>query len=107
MRPNIWLPLIVSCWGTVTTLTGLVQSFGGLVGVRAVLGLCEGGLLPGMVLYLSTLYPRHELQVRIALFYAGAALSGAFGEYWPLNFNPGRFLHFGGGGRGKKEEEKK
>jgi len=43
------------------------------------LGLCEGGLLPGMVLYLSTVYQREELQLRISLFYASASLSGAFG----------------------------
>lgn len=30
-------------------------------------------------LYLSTLYPRYMVQVRIAYFYAGASLSGAFG----------------------------
>ena len=49
MRPNLWLPLLVIAWGVVTTLTGLVQSFAGLVVVRMALGLCEGGLLPGMV----------------------------------------------------------
>jgi hypothetical protein len=49
MKPNIWLPLLVVFWGIVTTMTGLVQSFGGLVAVRMVLGLCEGGLLPGLV----------------------------------------------------------
>jgi len=43
------------------------------------LGLCEGGLLPGMVLYLSSIYRREELQLRISLFYASASLSGAFG----------------------------
>lgn len=30
-------------------MTGLIKSFGGLVSVRMVLGLCEGGLLPGIV----------------------------------------------------------
>jgi len=79
MKPNVWLPLLVIVWGIVTTMTGLVQSFGSLVVVRMVLGLCEGGLLPGMVLYLSTLYQREELQLRISLFYASASLSGAFG----------------------------
>lgn len=38
-----------SLWGTVTTLTGLVHNFGGVLGIRLVLGACEGGLLPGMV----------------------------------------------------------
>jgi hypothetical protein len=49
MKANRWIPLLVFCWGIVTTLTGLVQNFGGLVAVRFILGMCEGGLLPGIV----------------------------------------------------------
>lgn len=47
--------------------------------MRLFLGLTEGGLLPGIVLYLSTMYKRDELQIRIGIFYASASLSGAFG----------------------------
>ncbi|KAF7793684.1 hypothetical protein EIP86_004799 [Pleurotus ostreatoroseus] len=64
MKASRWLPLLVAVWGTVTTLTGLVQSFSGLIAIRFFLGFCEGGLLPGMILYLSTLYKPHELQQR-------------------------------------------
>ena len=49
MKPSRWLPFIVCAWGVVTTLTGLVQNFGGLVVIRLALGFCEGGLLPGIV----------------------------------------------------------
>jgi len=79
MGANRWLPIIVCAWGIVTTLTGLVQNFGGLLAVRLILGACEGGLLPGIILYLSTIYKRHELQLRVGIFYASASLSGAFG----------------------------
>ncbi|KAA1466484.1 MFS transporter [Dentipellis sp. KUC8613] len=79
MRPNRWLPLLVFLWGVVTTLSGLVQSFGGLLAVRIFLGFCEGGILPGMMVYLSTIYKRHELQMRVGIFYASASLAGAFG----------------------------
>lgn len=79
MKANRWIPIIVGAWGLVTTLSGLVQSFGGLVAIRFMLGLCEGGLLPGIILYLSTIYKRHELQFRVGVFYASASLSGAFG----------------------------
>ncbi|PFH50852.1 hypothetical protein AMATHDRAFT_192456 [Amanita thiersii Skay4041] len=74
-----WIALLVLVWGIVTTLTGLVQNYAGLLAVRLCLGLCEGGLLPGMVLYLSSMYKRHELQIRIGVFYAAVSLSGAFG----------------------------
>ena len=43
------------------------------------LGIAEGGLLPGMVLYLSGMYTRGEMALRIGLFYTAASLSGAFG----------------------------
>ncbi|KEF56747.1 uncharacterized protein A1O9_06937 [Exophiala aquamarina CBS 119918] len=42
------------------------------------LGLAEGGMLPGINLYLSMFYRRDELQLRIAMFYSAASLSGAF-----------------------------
>ncbi|KXN90243.1 hypothetical protein AN958_04034 [Leucoagaricus sp. SymC.cos] len=79
IKPNRWLPILVSLWGMVTTLTCLVNSYGGLLAIRICLGFCEGGLLPGMILYLSTIYKRHELQLRVGIFYASASLSGAFG----------------------------
>jgi len=56
-----------------------VHNYSGLLAIRIFLGFCEGGLLPGMVLYLSTIYTRHELQLRVGIFYASASLSGAFG----------------------------
>ncbi|EKM59177.1 uncharacterized protein PHACADRAFT_205354 [Phanerochaete carnosa HHB-10118-sp] len=79
IKPSRWLPFIVAIWGVVTTMTGVIQNFSGLVAIRFFLGMCEGGLLPGIVLYLSTLYRPHELQQRVGIFYASASLSGAFG----------------------------
>ncbi|KAJ9480086.1 putative High-affinity nicotinic acid transporter (putative) [Pseudozyma hubeiensis] len=76
---KFWLPFIVFCWGVVTVFFGIVKNFAGLIVIRLLLGLFEGGLLPGMPLYLSQLYPRYMVQVRLAYFYAGASLSGAFG----------------------------
>ena len=50
------------------------------------LGLCEGGLLPGIVIYMAHMYKRHELSQRIAYFYASASLSGAFGGLLAAGF---------------------
>jgi MFS family permease len=79
VKPNRWIPFLVGTWGAVTTFTAFVHNYGGLIAIRLVLGLCEGGLLPGIILYLSTIYKPHELQLRVGIFYASASLSGAFG----------------------------
>jgi MFS family permease len=79
VSPRIWLPTLTVAWGIVAMCLGFVQNFASFVAVRAILGITEGGLLPGMVLYLSGLYTRAELALRIGIFYTAASLSGAFG----------------------------
>ncbi|KAF7985053.1 hypothetical protein HWV62_8899 [Athelia sp. TMB] len=76
--PRILLPALLTMWGITATLQGLVTSFGGLVTVRFFLGLMEGPMFPGIVLYLSSFYTREELSLRVALFFSAASLSGAF-----------------------------
>ena len=76
--PRILLPGLCCTWGVVTTLQSLINNYEGLLACRFFLGLFEGGLLPGIVLYLSGFYRPAELQVRIALFFATSSLSGAF-----------------------------
>lgn len=58
---------------------GFVRNYGGFVAVRALLGAAEGGLFPGIILYMSGMYTRGELALRIGIFYTAASLSGAFG----------------------------
>ncbi|KAL8868989.1 MAG: hypothetical protein Q9174_004608 [Haloplaca sp. 1 TL-2023] len=74
-----YLPGLLIAWGIVGMCTGFVKDYGGLLACRFFLGLCEGGLLGGMILYLSMFYRRHELLFRIGMFYCAAPLSGAFG----------------------------
>ena len=83
--PRIMLPAILTTWGVIATLQGklyfgtrisvlqppsktckkgLVTSFAGLATVRAFLGLVEGPMYPGIVLYLSSFYTREELSLR-------------------------------------------
>ncbi|OJJ45515.1 hypothetical protein ASPZODRAFT_134195 [Penicilliopsis zonata CBS 506.65] len=77
--PRLWLSFLTCIWGIITMCLGFVKNYGGFVAVRAILGVAEGGLLPGMVLYLSSFYRRSDLALRIGLFYTAASLSGAFG----------------------------
>ena len=75
---NVLLPTMVTLWGLITALQGLVTSFGGLLAARFFLGLAEGGLLPGVMLVMSQFYRRDQIQLRLALFFTSASLTGAF-----------------------------
>ncbi|KAM0751485.1 retrograde regulation protein 2 [Meredithblackwellia eburnea MCA 4105] len=77
--PKVWLPFLTLTWGIAAAMLGVVKNYHGLLAVRSILGVLEGGLLPGMVLYLSMLYKRDEMALRMGLIYSSASLSGAFG----------------------------
>ncbi|PPQ82706.1 hypothetical protein CVT25_009403 [Psilocybe cyanescens] len=76
--PNVLIPTLLTVWGVVVIVQGFVTSFHGLAAIRFFLGLLEGPILPGIVLYLSGFYTRRELSLRVALFFSAASLSGAF-----------------------------
>ena len=87
--PSVLMPTLLTIWGIMVTLQGqqlggffildlsltihtifftpgLVTSYAGLATVRAFLGLVEGPMFPGIVLYLSGFYTRKELSLRYA-----------------------------------------
>ncbi|KAK0457493.1 major facilitator superfamily domain-containing protein [Desarmillaria tabescens] len=76
--PNYLLPTLLTIWGVVTTLQGVVTSYSGLLACRFFIGLFEGGVFPGLVLYLTHFYPRAKMTTRVSAFFASASLSGAF-----------------------------
>ncbi|KAJ2967314.1 hypothetical protein NQ176_g9721 [Zarea fungicola] len=78
-RPSIWIPSIMVTWGFMTVMLGVVKSFGGLLAVRSLLGLAEGGLFPGITYYITMWYRRHECGLRMAVFFSAATAAGAFG----------------------------
>jgi MFS family permease len=78
LRPSIWLSILCFAWGLVMTLMGLVDSYGGLLAARFMLGVAEAGFFPAATYLLTIWYRRYEVQRRMAVFYAAASLSGAF-----------------------------
>jgi MFS family permease len=56
LRPSRWIAFITLAWGIVATLTGVVQSYGGLIVCRLLMGALEAGLFPGMTIYLTKFY---------------------------------------------------
>ncbi|KAL6231499.1 hypothetical protein BDW75DRAFT_247851 [Aspergillus navahoensis] len=77
-RPSVYLGILITCWGIIMTLTGLVQNFAGLLVVRVLLGVFEAGFFPGAVYLCTFWYMPKELSTRLAIFYCASALSGAF-----------------------------
>ncbi|KAJ3528417.1 hypothetical protein NM208_g10204 [Fusarium decemcellulare] len=76
---RFYIPTLVFLFGLVSMCTAFVKGYRGLLACRFLLGLAEGGVLPGIAYYLSTFYRRKELMFRISLFIMGASMAGAFG----------------------------
>jgi MFS family permease len=58
-QAGYYLPFLPICWGLVLTFLGFTKPYGGLIAARLFLGLCDGGLLGGMIVYLAVFYRRH------------------------------------------------
>ncbi|KAF4121438.1 nicotinic acid transporter [Geosmithia morbida] len=79
LTPSRWLCFITTAWGIVATLTGIVQNFAGLVACRVILGALEGGLFPGLAIYLTMFYTKRELALRLGYLFASSAVAGSVG----------------------------
>jgi MFS family permease len=76
---RVWLPFLTASFGVVCVGTAFVRTFQELIVVRLLLGLTEGGMMPGTSFYLSCFYKRDELLFRIGIFASSASMAGAFG----------------------------
>jgi len=61
-------------------MTGVTQSYGGILAVRFCIGIPESAFYPGAVYLLSRWYTRKELAFRSAILYSGLMISNAFGS---------------------------
>ncbi|BCS18744.1 uncharacterized protein APUU_11572A [Aspergillus puulaauensis] len=77
-RPSLYISIIMLLWGLVSTLSGVVTNFSGMVAIRFFLGFVEAAFLPGALMILSKWYTRKELTVRNAILFCGNLISNAF-----------------------------
>ena len=77
--PSRWISRIMVSWGIVTICTAAVTTYGGLLAARIILGLCEAGFFPGVMMYLCFWYKPEERATRMAIFASSIAVAGAFG----------------------------
>ncbi|KAH7035770.1 major facilitator superfamily domain-containing protein [Microdochium trichocladiopsis] len=77
-RPSLYIAAAMLFWGLISTLSGVVHNFAGMVTVRFFLGFVEAGFLPGALLIQSKWYTRRELTLRNAILFCGNIISNAF-----------------------------
>jgi ACS family 4-hydroxyphenylacetate permease-like MFS transporter len=76
---RIWLPRILITWGLASAATMFATGAASLYSIRAVVGLAEGGFLPGVLLYLTLWFPQAHRAKANALFMIAQPLTIAFG----------------------------
>lgn len=77
--PRLWLGCSAIGWGLCSTLMSTATNQAGLMVARVGLGVFEAGFGPGIPLYFSLFYTKHELGLRLAYWFGFAAVAGAFG----------------------------
>ncbi|KAG9246157.1 major facilitator superfamily domain-containing protein [Calycina marina] len=68
LSPRVWL-----------MCQGFVNSYGGLLTTRFLLGVFESGMFPGCFYLIGMWYKRSEAQRRYSFFFSSTTLAGAFG----------------------------
>lgn len=77
--PRRWIAALAFSWGLIATLSGLVDSYASLLACRLLLGVVEAGLFPGLNVYLTFFYTKHELARRVGYLFVSAAVAGGLG----------------------------
>ncbi|KAI5299362.1 pre-mRNA-splicing factor rse1 [Ascosphaera pollenicola] len=72
---HIYIAVCVFFWGLSASLQSVVTNLGGLITLRACLGIAEAAFGPGLPFYLSFFYKRDELALRTGLFISAAPLA--------------------------------
>ncbi|CCG84471.1 protein of unknown function [Taphrina deformans PYCC 5710] len=79
VRPNLYLPICMVIWGTISACTAVAKNYTNLLLIRFFLGFAEAPFFSGALLILSAWYTRREMAPRIAIMYSGNTLANAFG----------------------------
>jgi MFS family permease len=77
---RLWIGRIMLTWGAVTTLTAFAGSGSVLLWCRVLLGICEAGFLPGMLLYLTFWFTKEYRSRMLGWFFLGVPLATVVGS---------------------------
>jgi MFS family permease len=73
------MSIICFAWGMVATAFAGIRNQATFLALRFLLGIFEAGAFPGMVFYVSTLYPRNRTQVPMTAIVMGILVSQCAG----------------------------
>lgn len=76
---TVTVPALVFCFGLISFCTAFVKSYPAMMVLRALLGIFEGGAMPGTAFFLSCFYKKTELFFRMSIFIASSSLANSFG----------------------------
>lgn len=72
------LPTLMMAWGTVSWAQAWITNRTTFYITRALIGACEGGFIPGVILFATYFYKSKELSTRLAVFWSTLNVSSLF-----------------------------
>ena len=94
--PRRWIARIMISWGIIATCMMFVRGPISFYVLRFLLGVCEAGFFPGMILYLTYWFPSRQRAGAIAKFMTATSIAGVVGapiSGWLLNLDGISRLH--------------
>ena len=77
--PRKWIARIMISWGVIATCMMFARGPLTFYALRFLLGVCEAGFFPGMILYLTYWFPSRERARAIAKFMTATSIAGVVG----------------------------
>lgn len=86
LGPDRWIPIQMVAWSLVAACQAFLKTREAYLGLRALLGLLEGGFIPDTILFLSFFYKSSELPKRLTWFWVSYTLTGIIGAFLAFGF---------------------